>query len=336
MRAWSLTDGTADFEDSCLAVAEAVADRVERRRVSPRALWRFLPRWAPIDPREAPERGAGPIAPRPGDPWPELIVAAGARSARYLARAKKASEGRSLAVFLGSGAPSNADLVVTLNHELPGPAGSLSVAVPPHRIDPVRLLAARGGPPPVTRRGAGPLVGVVIGEGPGRHGMTPEDLARLAASLARVRSEGATIAIRAPRTVGEGSLVALRAVAHYTWDGEGPDPQLALMAHADALVTAATSARIVSESLAAGTVVYAFVPTTAATSVCSLVSSLARRGYLQPFTGQIEHGRAPILDSTREIARAIDAMISTRAVLRPGAGAPTPRRQRETNGPTSR
>lgn len=334
MRAWSLTDGTSDIEDSCLAVVEAVADRVERRRVWPRAFWRWLPVWRPIDPRDAPERGYGPIAPRSGDPWPELIVASGAVAAPYLARAKKASGGRSLAVFIGEGAPASADLVVALGHEHRQRGARLVIGAPPHRIDGVRLAAARGGPSPF--QGEGPRVAVLVGEGPGKRGMTSEDIARLVAGVRRLRMDGAVIAVRAPRSVPRASLLALAEVAHYIWDGEGSDPFLALMAHADAIVTAATSARIVSESLAAGAPVHAFMPASASTAVCSLVSSLARNGLVRPFSGTIEAGRAPVLDSTRDIARAIDAIISTRAVLKPGAGTAAPRRQRETNGPTSR
>ncbi len=334
MRAWSLTDGDIDLEEECLGVAEAVADRVERRRVAPRALWRLLGVFGSIDPRDAPEGGAGPIAPRGEESWPALIVAAGPTAAPYLARAKAASGGRSLAVYIGArGAPAAADLVVALEQDrFRGPNVAV-VAAPPHRVGPVRLAAARGGPAPFGVGAAGVRVGVMLGDG---RSLSGEDLARLLAGLTRLSDNGVSLVARPARDASETFRLAMRGVTHYLWDGEGADPYISILAHVEALVVVATSTRVISEALSVGCPVMTFLPAAAPRRVRAFVDTLARRGLIRPFVGRIEsYPHAPV-DSTRDVAHAIHALAATRAVLRPAAGRTARTRARETNGPAAR
>lgn len=338
MRAWVLTDGDADDETRCLGVAEAVADRVERRRVSPRAPWRWLAPFGPIDPRDAPDRSAsGPISPRGG--WPDVAVAAGRAAAPYLAPLKRASGGRCVTAFLGdtlAGAGVADVVAVTDGSRLRGP-NVIASATRPHRLSLARLAAARGGPRIAPVDHEGPRVGVLLGGGPSARRWSREDSGRLAAGLARLAEDDDAILMAvARRETDDGRDMALSDLAHYLWDRQGPDPRVAVMAQADALVVAGDDLLLVDEALSTGLPVMTFRPTRTRRSTALSLDRLAALGAVRTFAGRIERTKRAPIDSTVEIARAVGALVATRAALRPRAGRKAPARKTETNGPTSR
>lgn len=337
MRAWVLTDGSAEDETRCLGVAEAVADRVERRRVAPRAPWSWIAPFGPMDPRDAPEFAAGgPISPRGG--WPDVVVAAGRKAVPYLIPLKRASDARTATVLLGGtlAGPAVADIVAAPDgSRMRGPNVILS-ATRPHRIGPVRLAAARGGTPLVAASTVGPRVGVLLGGGPGGRRWSSEDTGRLAAGLRRVVGEGAVVMAAARRDTADRRDMALGGIASYLWDRTGSDPRIAILAQADVLVTAGDDLLGVDEALATGRTVHVFRPSRTPRRAAAALDRLETLGAIKPFAGRIELCERAALDSTAEIARAISALIATRAALRPRTERRTTARKTETNGPTSR
>lgn len=337
MRAWVLTDGDADLETRCLGVAEAVAERIERRRIMPRAPWRWLAPFGPIDPRDAPEASAiGPISPRDG--WPDVAIASGRSAAPYLMRVRRASQARVITVFIGESAAGSrvADIVAARSGSRLLAPNVMVAPTRPHRVGPIRLAAARGGPPIVSSETPGPKVAVMLG-GPRRRQWSAEDVARLAAGLAKLRADGAVIAVASRREAAPDLDMALGEVAHYLWDRTGPDPAVALLAQADALVVAGDDVLSIDEAAATGRPLMAFRPSRTPASASAHLDRLTALGVVRPFAGRLEAYAYRPLDSTGEIARAISALAATRAALSPRlerrAGAPA---KTETNGPTSR
>lgn len=334
MRAWVLTDGDLDRQDVCLGVAEAAADIVERRVLRPRAPWRWLAPWAPIDPRDAPERGSGPIAPRGAHAWPEIIVGAGRMAPAYLLRAKRASGGRAVTVYLGRRCPPHAaDVIAVAEHEAARGPNVVVTRAEPHRVNLIRLAAARGGTRLAADAPAGPRVGVVIDDAGGRAHLGLEDVARLLVDLRRLRADGAVLLVRPPRGAPEPLMLALREVAHYLWDGSAPDPYISVLAQSEALVVSAMSTRTLSEAATTGAPILAFTPRAAQHGVRDLTRSLEARGVVRPFAGRLERFAYVPIDASREIAQAVHALAATRAALRTGAARGAPARTRETNGP---
>lgn len=333
MRAWVLTDGCADREDACLGVAEAVAERIERRAIRPRALWRWIAPWGPIDPRDAPERGAGPISPRGALGWPDIIVGSGRVAAPYLMRAKRASGGRVVTVFLGPNAPAHtADLVAVLERDSVRGPNVIVTASRPCRVNRVRIAAARGGVPLVAETVRGRRVGVVI-DG---WRFTEDDGVRFAAALRRLRDDGAVLLVRATRVTSQPLAMALRETAHYLWDGAGPDPLVPVLAQSEALLVSAGCERSLSEAAVTGSPIMTVLPDRASGSARDFAGRLTALGMARPFSGRIERFAYPPLDSTREIAQAVHALAATRAALGRTSSRSARARTRETDGPASR
>ncbi|MFC3691851.1 ELM1/GtrOC1 family putative glycosyltransferase [Chenggangzhangella methanolivorans] len=329
-----MTDGDADDETRCLGVAEAVADRVERRHVAPRAPWRWLAPFGPIDPRDAPDRAAGPIAPRRG--WPDVVVASGRRAAPYLAAVKRASRSRVVTVFLGDSAlgARAADIVAVGEGSRLSGLNVVRTVSGPHRIDAVRLAAARGGDA-LGPSDARARVAVLLGGRSGR-AWQEEDARRLAAGLARLAADGATVLAAARREAPAALDLAAREAAAYLWDRAGPDPRVALLAHADAVVVAGDDALAVDEAVATGRPVFAFRPTGLKRAAAAHLDRLAAHGVVRPFAGRLEaYGYAP-LHAASEIGRAVAALAATREALRPRNERRAAPLKRETNGPTTR
>jgi mitochondrial fission protein ELM1 len=332
MRAWVLTDGKPGDEEPCLGVAEAVADRIERRRIKPRWPWVWALPWGPIDPREAPEAPGSVTAPKHGQPWPDLVVAAGRRAAPYLRRIKAASGGRTITVFLrdsraGLGV---ADLIWAPDHDrLRGP-NVIVTPTSPHRIGQVRLAAARAAPPLVPRDVRGPRVGVLLGGDTRWHLFLDEDIERLAAGLRRLRADGAVLTATVSRRTPERLTVAVREIAHYLWDGTGDNPYISLLAQADALVVTADSTNMVGEAVATGAPVLVFEPSGGRRKIRAFLDRLTAIGAVRPFKGRLERFSYQPIDSTPEIARAIQALAATQTALRREAGPAKAATARET------
>ncbi len=334
MLAWTLTDGSAEDEIRCLGVAEAIADRVERRRVTPRALYGWLAPFGPIDPRHAPGATGGPITPLRG--WPELVVGAGRKTVPYLASVKRAAGGRTITAFIGASLAGRAvaDVVaVDQGDRLRGP-NVIATPTRPHRMSVARLLAARGAPPLFPAGSEGRRVGVLLGARRRRwHG---EDVARFAAALARLRDDGAVI-VAVPARDGDDRLdMVVRASAHYLWDRQGQDPTARLLAQSDALVAPADDLLVMDEAVATGCPVMAFRPHGLDRRSAGRLDRLFSLGAARIFSGRLDDFAYTPIDSTAEIARAISAVIATRAALRPRPERRAPARSRETNGPNFR
>lgn len=334
LRAWALTDGDPDDETRCLGVAEAVADRIERRTIAPRAFWRWIAPFGPIDPRDALERASSPIAPRRG--WPDVVVASGRTTVPYLAKIKKASRHRVVTVLLGDSALGSiaADIVAVPEMSRLSGSNVLRTVAGPHRVDLVRLAAAHGGEPPASA-GDGPRVAMLLG-GPRRRAWPDEDGRRLAAGLARLSAEGATVWAAARRDAPAALDLAVREAAAYLWDRAGPDPRVALMAHADAIVVAGDDALAVDEAMATGRPVFIFRPSRLDKAAAARLDRLEAHGLVRPFAGRLEpYAYAPVHAAT-EIGRAITALAATREALRPRNEPRAAPRKRVTNGPTTR
>ena len=279
----------------------------EIRRVRPRAPFSWLMPRGPIDPREGPSAAGSPIAP----PFPDLLIASGRRSIPYVRAVKRGSQGRTFTVILkdprtGTGA---ADLIWVQEHDrLRGP-NVLTSLVAPHRISARRLAEARATLDPRIAALAHPRVAVLVGGDSRHHRFRPDDVARLVAQLRELAEDGVSLAVTTSRRTPAALLAALREIAaapcHFLWDGSdatGPNPYLALLAGADAIVASADSTNMVGEAVATGVPVLLFEPSGGHPKIRRFLDGLAGYGAVRPFAGRLEEYAYQPLDNTPEIA----------------------------------
>ena len=314
--AWIITDGKAGDLAQCVGVAEAMGLAPSQRVVRPRAPFTWLMPRGPIDLRESPGRPGSPIAP----PWPDIAIASGRRAVPYLRAVKRLSRGRCFTIFLkdprtGAGA---SDFIWVPAHDRLRAPNVMTTLVSPHKVSAEALAEARRAPPgPITALPA-PRVAVLVGGDSRHHRFKPEDIERLAASLDSLAASGAALMGSRSRRTSPALAEAVGQVfarhGGWWWDGRGPNPYLALLAHADAIVATADSVNMIGEAAATGVPVLVFEPTGGHGKIGKFLNGLAEHGVVHRFEGNLVGERYEPLDSTRAIAGAALAAFRAHAL----------------------
>lgn len=308
-RVWVVSDGKAGDLNQCLGVAEQLGLNPDSRIVKPRAPWRwFMPRlWQSdlgIDPQEAPGTASGPLK----GALPDIVIASGRRAASYLPAIKRASKGRTFTVFLKDprAAAGIADFIWVPQHDgLRGP-NVLATLLSPHRLSPQKLAMARSSLRPEIARLPGPRVAVLAGGDSRDFKFTRFDMARLAADLAHLAREGASLMITPSRRTPEGLKAALMEVitehGGYWWEEDTPNPYFEFLASAEAIIVTADSVNMVGEALVTGKPVLVFRPTGGARKIDEFLRGLTDAGFIRPFAGTLERYSYAPQDATPVIA----------------------------------
>jgi hypothetical protein len=313
LTAWVLTDGKAGDELQALSIAEALGLDPEIRRVRPRPPFSWLMPWGPIDPRERPGAHNSPLAP----PFPDIAIASGRRSVPYLRFAKHASGGRTYTVFLKDPrtGPNAADFIWAPSYDRIRGPNVLTTLTPPHRVSPERLAAARAVPDKRVADLPHPRVAVLAGGDSRHHRFTDADLARFAGDLAAVAETGAGLMITVSRRTPEALRERLKALTRehrgFFWDGEGPNPYVAMLALADFIVVTADSFNMIGEAAATGVPVLVFEPHGGHPKLDTFLRGLKADRIVHDFRGRLEGNPYKPLNSTFDIANAIAQGVAT-------------------------
>jgi hypothetical protein len=195
-------------------------------------------------------------------PWPDVVIAAGRRSAPVARWIRKQSGGRTRLVHIGRPwAPLGCfDLVVTTpQYGLPQRPNVLHNALPIIRTDAARLAEARARWAPRLATLPRPLVALLVGGDSPPYVLDPETAERLgreAADTARALS-GTLVVTCGPRvrvSAVEALEAAARGAGHFhRWRPDDPDnPYLAYLALADRFIVTGDSASMLAEACATG------------------------------------------------------------------------------------
>jgi mitochondrial fission protein ELM1 len=262
-------------------------------------------------------------------PWPDLVIAAGRRSAPVARWLKERHPGAFLVQLMWPGSAEGFDLIAVPEHDRARDAPNLIRTVgAPHRITAARLAQAAEGFAPLHAGLPRPWIACLVG-GSSRHGrFTPADAARLARdaiALADARG-GSVLAVTSRRTGAACEQALAENLAGgphllHRWARNDEDPYLGVLGSADAVLVTADSVSMCTEACAAGRPVCLW---RAGMRVPGKLERLHRRleqeGHLRPIGAPWPGRLPPALRPAETVARAIRERLG--AAKAPGRVAP--------------
>ncbi len=287
---WILTDGKVGMVNQCRGVARALAVTPSEITVDLRAPWSWLP------PAVTPAR-TGVAKSRPGalaPPWPDILIATSRRSVAPARGIRRASAGRTFCVQIqDSGVPPSAfDLVVAPAHDRLAGSNVVATLGACHGVTPDALEAARKAFAERLDALPHPCAAVLIGGDNAVYRMTDALGGRLAEQLRALADNGWSLAVTTSRRTPERTRAAIRAALDgrcaEVWDETGPNPYLAYLAHADAILVTGDSVNMVSEAAATGKPVHVIHLDGGSVKFRRFHDAMTARGITRPFTGTLE------------------------------------------------
>ncbi|MDR3435406.1 mitochondrial fission ELM1 family protein [Telmatospirillum sp.] len=249
-----------------------------------------------------------------GPPWPDLVIAAGRRTAP-LARWLKRQSSCRLVQIMDPGWPGRGDfdLIAVPRHDLLPPRANVFQTLGAcHRV--VAPLLAAEAAKWTTRliHLPRPYLLVVLGGGTKTHGFPAARGTELAAGVAALHaSEGGTVLLtNSRRTSPELMAAVLAGIAEprfiHRWQSGGENPYLGFLGLADSVVVTGDSMSMCSEACANGGPVYIFAPPELVSAKhARLHRSLFEQGFARPLGGDMTPWTHPPLNAAADVAAEI-------------------------------
>ncbi len=248
-------------------------------------------------------------------PWPDLVIAAGRRTAPVARKIKKDSAGQTVLVqimYPGDAGIDEFDLIAAPRHDSIGPRPNLiEVTGAPHRVTPAKLAEAASQWQGRFEHLPHPWIAVIVGGSSKRRTFTAEmarDLGRTITAMA-ARAGGSLLITTSRRTgEAEGPLFDEIKAPHFAfrWGDGGDNPYFAFLALADAVVVTGDSASMASEACATTGPVYIYAPKALTPlKLAKLHGELFAGGYARPLADTLEAWAHPPLNTAVDIAQEI-------------------------------
>lgn len=249
-------------------------------------------------------------------PWPDLVIAAGRRTAPVARTIKEMSEGKCFLVqimYPGDPGIDDFDLVAVPRHDrMPPRENFYEVTGAPHRVNPGNLAAAAKAWEGRFDDLPKPWIALIVGGSTKRRTFSPDmgaELGSLASKLALAK--GGSLMVTTSRRTGDAApalLDALEAPAHvFRWGDTGENPYMGYLALADAVIVTGDSVSMCSEACAVDRPTYIYAPKKATVRKHALLhEELYAGGYARPLAGAVEldWGHPP-LNAAADIAHEI-------------------------------
>lgn len=313
---WLLIDDRAGNRSQCLGVAEALGLSFEVRDLEYTAAGALPLGFLGASFFGLSAKSRAELAP----PWPDLVIAAGRRTAPVARRIKRVNGGATYLVQImdpGSTGIDEFDLVAAPRHDtITERPNVMRITGAPHRITPARLAAAaaewRGRFADLPR----PWIALIVGGSTRRRTFTDamaRDLGRAASAMAG--DAGGALLVTTSRRTGAAAQALLGEIAVpkrvYRWGDEGENPYYGYLAVADAVIVTGDSVSMCSEACATTGPVYIYAPEALSTAKhARLHSELFDKGYARPLAGRLETWTHAPLNPAEDVARAVRERIS--------------------------
>lgn len=267
-RIWVLIDDRPGCTSQVLGLAEALELPFAVKRLAFGPLSALHNRF--LDRRGGSLTGLRRAASSPLEPpWPELVIAAGRRTAPVAQWIRRAAGGRTRLVQLGRKGADDAarfDLCVspTYVHLYPHP-NRIAIRAPLHGVTRARIRAAAARWEPRFAALPAPRIGALVGGRSGQYWMDAAIARALGRALGDFAAQrGGSLLVSTSRRTGGAATRALRASLPpgaylHAWRPDAPDnPYLAILGLCDELVATADSESMLSEAAASGRVVHIY------------------------------------------------------------------------------
>ena len=256
-------------------------------------------------------------------PWPDMVIAAGRRSAPVARWIKAQAEQRTKLVHImnpGQAGAGGFDLIVLPHHDCESPAGDsvnvLRVIGAPHGMTPdVLEQAARKWAPKLASLPK-PRIALLVGGATNRRPFPvalAADLGHRVAAMAK--SVGGSVMLATSRRTGRAAEHALvgavpEPCADHVWGAAGENPYAGFLAIADAIVVTGDSVSMCSEACGTDRPVFIAAPgDITAPKHKRLHRELYDGGYARPFDGTYAVWKHPPLNAAADIAAAVEEFI---------------------------
>ena len=306
---WVLADDRAGNVAQALGVAEALGWPFERKNLSYTRLAGLPNALRGASLLGVAESCRGALSP----PWPDLVIAAGRRTAPVARWIRRQHPAARLCQVMDPGWPGREDfaLIAVPNHDADVTAAPnlLRITGAPHRVTPERLACEAEIWRPQLEHLPRPWIALIVGGATKSHTFTATQAQRLAELAGGMAAKaGGSLLVTSSRRTGaeaESSLAAFlpRPLHWFRWGDGGDNPYFGYLALADHIVVTGDSVSMVCEACATPAPVSIFAPTGMIGAKHSrLHADLVAKGFARMLDGTLAGGTHPPLNAARVVA----------------------------------
>jgi mitochondrial fission protein ELM1 len=317
---WLLLDDRAGNVNQCLGVVEALGYPFVRKDIKYNAIGR-LPNFllgATMYGVDASSR-AGLC-----QPWPDLVIAAGRRTAPVARYIKRQSQGKTRLVQImdpGSTGAAEFDLICVPAHDDKQhvAANEMVMFGAPHRVTQEQLNQAQA---QWCEQFAGlpqPRIGLIVGGATKDRDFNSDMAERLAAQVNKMAAaQGGSVLVTTSRRTGAATQTLMAGITvpsfKYQWGDDGTNPYFGILACSDILVVTGDSVSMCSECCGTAKPVYIFAPKDMISDKHSrMVDALVTQGYAHYLRNDLQEGTGRQLNAAHDIATRIKQLFENNA-----------------------
>ena len=248
-------------------------------------------------------------------PWPDLVIAAGRRTAPIARKIKKDSGGITKLVqimYPGHTGADEFDLIAAPRHdEIAANPNVLEITGAPHRVNEKKLAEAAEEWRDRFADLPKPRIALIVGGSSRRRKFTSEMASELGRKAAKMAADsGGSLLVTTSRRTGEAEANLLAEIKDpsfvFRWGDEGDNPYFGFLALADTVIVTGDSVSMVSEACATPAPVYIFGPKELTPQKhAKLHHELFERGFARPLGDAFAEWSHPALNAAGEIAEEI-------------------------------
>ncbi len=248
-------------------------------------------------------------------PWPDMVIAAGRRTAPIARHIKRLSSGKTkLVQIMWPGGVRNQvfDVIAVPAHDsIKDKQNIFNMLGSPHKVTPDILKRLKAEWDPRLSEMPGPKIALIVGGSSKNRVFTNAMAKDLASAVSEMANRvGGSLLVTTSRRTGDAENTLIESISApatiFKWGDQGENPYPAFLACADAIIVTGESMSMCSEACSGEGPVYIYAPQELITAKHKrLHDALFKEGYAKPFSGTLENWTHPPLNSALDVANVI-------------------------------